>query len=487
MHGTLTLSPTGILLLTLSLVAGPVQALDYSSLVQIYAEDYAAEIGFPTTPELDTLVLGGLTTTPSGEPALTGTAARVFVTGGGGSVESKFTTVTGTGVLGRGQIGLRGQFEGIDIVGHTNGSAALTQVGATFDPTSGDPIFVRALLAIFRDPDAGGALGTTFAVQEVDSVGIPQNMDFIDLSGSAEEAALLAGAPFTIDLSVDPGLPSASAQASLDVDGTGELGVSIAISVLPEGGEFVSASNNGTIFVAQPPMSFQVDMTALELWLSGGANLFNIDVGGAQGTPSPAYAAAGGAAVWNTLGVLGTHPLYRGDGTVSPASVTVSGLTVSAPGGYASDPEALFRDEAVDCAGVPLNWGLQFAGLDNGDYDVIVYAPSATATPTGDLTVAGSAETSLPGDPGLGLIQGVSYQTYPASVANGTLGIFGTDPFFLNFCIGIAGVQLERQLPEPGFLTGLVAAIALLHGLRKRRYVLPENRRFKLRSRRHVR
>jgi hypothetical protein len=148
-----------------------------------------------------------------------------------------------------------------------------------------------------------------------------------------------------------------------------------------------------------------------------------------------------------TLAAIGTQTLARAVGSVSSATVTLGALSMSGSGPPGGDSQALFGDEAVECAAVPAIWTLEFAGLENGDYEVLVYPPAAAATPTGDLFVEGISSPSLPGDPGLGLVQGTSYERFLRLVIDGTLSISGQDPFFQRLCIGVAGVQLERLPP----------------------------------------
>jgi hypothetical protein len=208
-------------------------------------------------------------------------------------------------------------------------------------------------------------------------------------------------------------------------------------------------------------------MTELALYLREGATRFNIDVGNAHGTPSHLYAAAGKAGVWNTI--TAAHTLNRADGSVSPATVTLTALGLGIAPGAASDPRSLLGDYGQDCFAVPTNWALNFAGLENGDYEVILYAPSASSTPTGNLNVGGLQSPALPGDAGLALIQGTSYEVFLLSVTDGTLAIYGSDGAFQSSCIGVSGVQLEFLPPKvpalsPFGLAGLVVALAGLAG-----------------------
>ena len=81
---------------------------------------------------------------------------------------------------------------------------------------------------------------------------------------------------------------------------------------------------------------------------------------------------------------------------------------------------------------------------------------------------------SLPGDPGLALIQGTSYELFLRPVTDGTLTISGIDNFFQTFCIGIAGIQLERQLPSVPSLSPIALAglTLLLVGATLRRQIV---------------
>lgn len=113
-----------------------------------------------------------------------------------------------------------------------------------------------------------------------------------------------------------------------------------------------------------------------------------------------------------------------------------------------------------------LDWELDIEGLEGGDYRVLVYAP-ADGTPTGDLDVNGALLLSLPGDPGPGLTEGVSWDWTSAYLVGDTLTIQTVAPA----CTGIAGIQIEQAVPvpEPAGLFGLFAGIGLLAFLRTRR------------------
>lgn len=133
--------------------------------------------------------------------------------------------------------------------------------------------------------------------------------------------------------------------------------------------------------------------------------------------------------------------------------------------GSPPDAQALMGDFGVDCDTV--TWMLELDGLLDGLYRVWVYARSTAGVSTGDVTVfQGAALAELPGSTGAQLQPGVSVALGDALVTKGTLQIEGqgTGAFA---CVGIAGVQLERQLappagvPVPALSSGSLALLVL--------------------------
>ena len=118
---------------------------------------------------------------------------------------------------------------------------------------------------------------------------------------------------------------------------------------------------------------------SVSLMPSAVAQSVNIDYGDGAGTPAADYAGAGSPGVWNALaGLTGTPEALVGlDGT--PISATVT-LTSGAGGpantfddlGTSGNDEQLLDD--YTSGGTDATGSILFSGLDNGSYDVIVYA-----------------------------------------------------------------------------------------------------------------
>lgn len=174
----------------------------------------------------------------------------------------------------------------------------------------------------------------------------------------------------------------------------------------------------------------------------------NVDVGPTDHLPPPSdYSAAGIAGTWNALS-FGSASLVNADGSPSAVSMTVDSESANS-GGPGSPPDSLLLGDAIfDCDGIP-RWSLAFAGLSNGLYRVLVYAPSNDALYTGDLLVNGVSAT--PVDGASSIQPGASHTGVVVGVSDGTLDISGTGNDSVR-CAGVAGAQIDGPV-IPGFVS----------------------------------
>ena len=184
-----------------------------AGLAQVYFEDFEEELAFPLTPEVDSLVLGGMVGHRIGDPlpllpTLSGGEMLIFVSEAADSeallqssgAELPFAPQAGE------QIGLRGRFDGFETVRDlTNGSF---QTAAVVLVDSGLGSGVAGYLLEFQGSDLRVV---------VSSVGLGlSGFAEVFLSSTADEA-IRAGDPFEIELLFD--LATRTAQAALTVGG----------------------------------------------------------------------------------------------------------------------------------------------------------------------------------------------------------------------------------------------------------------------------
>jgi len=165
---------------------------------------------------------------------------------------------------------------------------------------------------------------------------------------------------------------------------------------------------------------------------------FNIDFGDVQEVPADSYGAASGqTGVWNDV-LLGATALVDTSGAATATSVTVVAAAGDGtyPGSATSDSERLLYDNFYVGGGD--TWTVDFDGLADGSYLVLLYAPSNTVVPSGDMLVGGAPLDSIPGAADGILSKGTSYTRVIVQVSGGTLAISGSGTTFS----GLAGLQL---------------------------------------------
>ena len=177
------------------------------------------------------------------------------------------------------------------------------------------------------------------------------------------------------------------------------------------------------------------------------ASSINVDFGRVADEPASSYGGIGEAGTWNQSLTGTTSNLIDTNGTITDVSVLVTagnndGATT---GPFPNDIDKLLGDNVFTPALDGGLWEAQFNGLSDGNYKVILYAPSNTLVSTGIMTINGIAAGELTGADPISMISGVSYEIYQTVVSGGLLTIAGTTTGSEFDFSGIAGVQLVMQ------------------------------------------
>jgi hypothetical protein len=199
------------------------------------------------------------------------------------------------------------------------------------------------------------------------------------------------------------------------------------------------------------------------LAVSGGAfaQSFNIEFGEAGSAPSSSYAAAGLPGVWNTYGVMpfGTRfPLVDIHGNAVAAQIYNIGGTGMLAGtvpGTTGDDAGLLGD-ALTSLNNPLDACIFFEGMDNGDYEILMYAITP-GLPTGTNRVsvdfAAQGPTVIGGAWSGSHEEGVSYARFTVTVTNGRMGMHSGLPGS-SVLSSLNGIQIRRIVDCPGDTNG---------------------------------
>ena len=427
----------------LLLIASPATAIDFSPLPLAFVENFAGESSTPTTPEIDLLGTNGLTV----DGTFSGSAAQLSIDDIDIESLTVFSLVDTTSASTHGSNhGLRAEFENLALA--SDGSANL-RIGASFQPVGpGTVSQIQVLLILVQDAGAGDF--AYLRIQELDPNDLPNPIGESSVQLLASEAtAILSGAHVRVDVLIDDS--SSTVAAEIEIDGVpGSAGGFLLLT------DYTHQTLEFALFglahffnlSSTPPTT--VDVTLVETYANvqplSFAPLFNIDFSGATGTPPNSYAAAGGAGEWNRFLNLGGLLLVDVNNLVTGASATISSETIDNFGGSLGGDADLLADSTSDCND-PDEWSLTFAGLTDGVYKIIAYAPTSAAVQTGDISIDGSLVIdSLPGDSPAALVEGTSWDTTLAVVSGGTLSIDGLGNGAVS-CAGIAGVQLEFGTP----------------------------------------
>lgn len=180
------------------------------------------------------------------------------------------------------------------------------------------------------------------------------------------------------------------------------------------------------------------------------AQSFNIALGPVGSAPSPTYAAAGLAGVWNDVGLtaFGTRvPLVGLDGLATDAELRQVGATSAL---HSDDPATTGDDEALVDSMVwslcnPLDACYWIDGLENGSYVVTLYGltPNAPA-----ILSSVRVDDATPGATPIGgawpgaHVEGVSYKSFVVDVVDGEIGLHSGVPGS-GAQAGLNGIQIR--------------------------------------------
>ncbi|MCR9095727.1 MAG: hypothetical protein NXI30_16015 [bacterium] len=243
-------------------VPGDVAALDFALADRVYLEDFDAETGYPTVPDIDLLGLGGqigqdvLTdgTTGAGAPELIGGVARGLVT-----LDfplpfpiSEVTVVDATN-WGLGDIGMRGRFAGTQMVGDGSGFASMRSTHVD----GADVYRVTMTVLMVR---SGATESASLRLELFELFG-PTTASTLDLT-PAEANALLGGAIFDLDLFLDRAAQLATGSISIQGFSEEEVSLSIAAADGVAPTEFLHGGGFATISAT----SFQIDEEIVEYY-----------------------------------------------------------------------------------------------------------------------------------------------------------------------------------------------------------------------------
>jgi hypothetical protein len=180
------------------------------------------------------------------------------------------------------------------------------------------------------------------------------------------------------------------------------------------------------------------------------AQSVNVDFGAPQGAPSASYAAAGTAGAWNVVGVLPPAqraPLVGLDGVPVAAEIYMIGGTslLSFDDPQTAGDDAALLDDMLLGFNNPLDVCIFFEDLENGDYEVLIYAmtPGDPDLESRVRVDFGTPEIVFVGGewPGFHKV-GVTYSRHTVSVTDGKIGLHSGLPNG-NIQSGINGIQLR--------------------------------------------
>ena len=205
---------------------------------------------------------------------------------------------------------------------------------------------------------------------------------------------------------------------------------------------------------------------ATSLSAMAGAQSMNIDFNwnGVGTVPTSSYGAAGVAGVWNNANVS-TNTIVNlslvdlsGSGTGALLNVASFGGNWTNSGTWTGNDSSLMEDLIGSGAGsIPI----QFSGLLNGNYDVILYGMNASGNSTSGFTINNVTQNTGGAWSG-SHVAGASYTQFSnVGVSSGslTIGLVGNNN----------GIQLRYSpVPEPLTMTALACGLAAL-GLRRSR------------------
>lgn len=429
----------------LFLIASPATATHPALQPLAFAENFTGETSTPTTPEIDLLGTSGLIV----DGTFSGSAAQLSIDSVDIDSITFFSLVDTESVSTHGsRHTFRAEFENLALA--SDGSTNL-RMGASFLPVGpGTVSQIQVLLILVKDAGIGDF--AFLRIQELDpnDISNPLGESSVELLAS-EATAILSGAHVLLELTVSSS--GSTAFAEVEIDGVpASVGGILNLTDYDQQTLEIAFFGLSHFFILSSTPPTTVDLTLVEVYANVQSlsfePLFNIDVSTAYGVPSNSYGAAGGAGEWNRFLNLGGLLLVDVNNLTTGASAILSSAMIDVIGLPSTEDGSLLLDSAQDCTD-PDEWSLDFAGLADGVYRIIAYAPSSSNTQTGHISIDGQlAINSLPGDTSSVLIEGTSWDTTLAVVSGGTLSIDGLGNGAVS-CAGIAGIQLELATTTP--------------------------------------
>ena len=272
------------------------------------------------------------------------------------------------------------------------------------------------------------------------------NDNFFSLAGNSWSVDLTGLVPGNYTVLLYAPSNGAVSTGAMTVAGVSVLGIEgDGSSLLSEGASWLRVPillTGSTLSIAGSDPGFS-GLAGLQLVPAPAPVGFNVDFGSPLYMPPPSYLAASSRpGIWNAI-TNSPASLLDLSGAPSSAILTPQSFAVAAPQPPAPNNQLLLNDY-IGTQSSGGTWSADIAGLPLGDYNVIVYAPSAGFASTGVITVGGTILASLPGDRSSTLINGVSWVQTSATVTDGTLPISGTGTSSL----GVAALQLEYVPPS---------------------------------------
>jgi hypothetical protein len=201
------------------------------------------------------------------------------------------------------------------------------------------------------------------------------------------------------------------------------------------------------------------------------ATSINIDFGDIDTTTPDTYGAIGSIGTWNFITSLGvTSNLVDIFGISTSVGLDLNAGVIN--GSYCGETSAANANKPLLCDNYYSNnstWSLDITGLENGEYNLILYAPSNSLVSTGNMTVNGVAVPELIGSWRNVLSDGLSYSVEQVFVSNGQISLTGTTLSSSYSYAGLSGIQISAAVPVPAALLLFGSGLLGLIGIARRK------------------
>ncbi len=308
--------------------------------------------------------------------------------------------------------------------------------------TAGSPTSVTMTVSALTDTGWTGSgsddVGTLIEDNIFSSGGGTWSVSLGGLADGAYELYLYAPAhPSVASGDVESGTfwhPSISgAWSGSFVEGTNHLRV----TVLVTGGQLEISSGLDTTHGLAGLQLVEVEYTAG----------FNVDLGVHWGPTVDGHGAASGQiGPWNEVGLAGSAGLVDVIGRTTSVGVSVIAQTQTGWTGSGSTDAALLLEDNIFTSGSQGgSWSVSFSGLEDGSYDVYLYAPANSAVSASGLQVNGADQPTLSGDDSGSYVEGVNFARIPVTVSGGVLSVVSVG----GSTSGLAGLQIVPTRAAP--------------------------------------